>query len=102
MLSFEPSNSFASIYQIKNNEFIYKNVDSPEMVELCNNVMGPVDPNEGIGLGNDRIKEKVMPQLNKMPIEIKNIILLMLFVNKSGTDNYEATIPPTPLNLIGE
>ena len=102
MLSFEQSNGFASIYQIKNNEFIYKNVDSPEMVELCNNVMGPVDPNEGIGLGNDRIKEKVMPQLNKMPIEIKNIILLMLFVNKSGTDNYEATIPPTPLNLIGE
>ncbi len=94
MLSFEPSNAFASIYQIKNNEFIYKNVDSPEMVDLCNNVMGLVDPNESIGSTNDRIKEKVMPQLNKMPIEIKNIILLMLFVNKGGTDNYESTIPP--------
>ena len=72
------------------------------MVELCLNVMEPFDPDENLGQRNDRLKNKVMPQLNKMPIEIENIILLMLFVNKSGTDNYEAIIPPTPLNLIGE
>jgi hypothetical protein len=34
LMSFEPSNAFASIYQIKNNEFIYKNDQSPEMVDL--------------------------------------------------------------------
>ena len=82
MLSFEPSNGFSSIYQIKNNEFIYKNVDSLEMVELCLNVMEPFDPDENLGQRNDRLKNKVMPQLNKMPIEIKNIILLCYLLTR--------------------
>jgi hypothetical protein len=43
-----------------------------------------------------------MPQLENMPIEIKNIILLMLFVNKGGTDNYESTIPPLTSIMLME
>ena len=62
------------------------------MVELMNNVMRTeYAPDES---GNDSLKKKIMPQLENMPIVIKNVILLMLFVNKGGTDHYESTIPP--------
>lgn len=95
LMYFEPSNGFAGIYQIKNNKFMYENEQSPEMVELMNNVMGTdYAPDESLESGNERLKDKIMPQLENMPIVIKNVILLMLFVNKGGTDHYESTIPP--------
>jgi hypothetical protein len=66
--------------------------------------MGEIDydPDESVESRNNSLKKKIMPQLENMPIEIKNIILLMLFVNKGGTDNYQSTIPPLTSIMLME
>ena len=95
LMYFETGFDLAGIYKIKNNKIIYKNDGTPEMQQLCNDVMRPeYDPYAEQESANDRLREKIMPGLLKMPVDIKNIILLMLFVDKGGTDYYASPIPP--------
>jgi len=109
LMYFETGNGLAGIYKFKNNNIIYENDDSPEMQQLCNDVMRPEYDPYMINLlsgadetNHDRLRDKIMPGLLKMPGDIKNTILLMLFVDNGGTDNYASTIPPLISTMMNE